>query len=92
MCPENKFAVLLRLEVCCGTGPFSPRGLCVHTILEKRVVLLILSSLEYLLCFELDLPDPLLRNIQLFTEHCEGSRFMVVQPVPAHQYILGSLR
>jgi hypothetical protein len=46
--------------------------------LEKRVALLILSSLEYPLCFELDLPDPLLRNIQLLTELCEGSRFTVV--------------
>src|SRR5215204_2994045 len=60
--------------------------------LEKRVVLLILNSLEHPLCFELNLPDPLLRNIQLFTELCEVSRFTVVQPVPTHQYIVGSLR
>jgi hypothetical protein len=51
-----------------------------------------LSSLEYPLCFELDLPDPLPRNIQLRTELCERSGFVVVQPVPTHQYILGSLR
>ena len=44
----------------------------------------VLSSLEYPLCFDLDLPDPLMRNTQLFTELCERSRFTVVQPVSAH--------
>jgi hypothetical protein len=73
---------VMRQRKACHRGPS----------LQKRVVLLILSSLEHPLCFELDLPDLLLRNIQLFTELCEGSRFTVVQPVPTHQYILGSLR
>jgi hypothetical protein len=64
----------------------------VALLCKKRVVPLILSSLEYPLCFELDLPDPLPRKIQLLTEFCERSRFTLVQPVPAHQHILGSLR
>jgi hypothetical protein len=72
----------------CGRG-----GLATVALLcKKRVVPLILSSLEYPLRLELDLPDPLPRNIQLLTELCERSGFVVVQPVPTHQYILGSLR
>src|SRR5215213_6997647 len=46
-----------------------------------------LSSLEYPLRLELDLPDPLPRNIQLLTEVCERSGFTLVQPVPTHQYV-----
>ncbi len=51
-----------------------------------------ISGLEYALRFELDLPDPLVRNIQLFAELCEGSRLTVIQPVPTPQYIPSLLR
>src|SRR5215212_12186737 len=62
----------------CGRG-----GLATVALLcKKRVVPLILSSLEYTLCVELDLPDQLPRNIQLLTEVCERSGFTLVQPVP----------
>src|SRR5215218_3465416 len=67
----------------CGRGELA----AVALLCKKRVVPLILSSLEYSLCFELDLPDPLPRNIQLFTEVCERSGFTLVQAVPAHQYV-----
>jgi hypothetical protein len=102
-CPTNSLLhtpLLFEIEPTLPLMPFVPargvmrqRRACHRDpSLGKRVVLLILSSPEYPLCFELNLPDPLLRNIQLFTELCERSRFTVVQPVPSHQYILGSLR
>src|SRR5215211_2893769 len=67
----------------CGRGELATVALPC----KKCVVPLILSSLEYPLCVELDLPDPLPRNIQLLTEVCERSWFTLVQPVPPHQYV-----
>src|SRR5215216_2784727 len=75
--PFVSLSRVMRQRTACHRGPS----------LQKRVVPLILSSLEYPLCFELDLPDPLPRNIQLLTEVCERSWFTLVQPVPTHQYV-----
>src|SRR5215211_5003211 len=75
--PFVSLSRVMRQRTACHRGPS----------LQKRVGLLILSSLEYPLRLELDLPDPLPRNIQLLTEVCERSGFVVIQPVPTHQYV-----